>query len=237
MVLTNAKIYLEGYDLTGAMNTLDLARSVDAPDRTVFGDSNRRTMAGGLETARFSGGGYADLADAADMHILEANFGADATLSVIPTGADGTRAFLMTALTSSIEQGGTVGDIYPFRFEAMSNTTLKRGVLLMPKTTKTSAGNGAVATFADDTSATGKWTGHMHVFTTDGGTLTVFIKSSPTGVFGGEEVTRVTFVAQTTVGGWAKLSAAGAVAHDYWRTNWTFTGASVTFAVALGIEP
>ena len=237
MVLTNAKIYLEGYDLTGAMNQLDLARSVDVPDRTVFGDSNRRTLAGGLETARFSGGGYADLTDDTDMHILEGNFGADATLTVCPTGVDGGRAFVMTALTSSIEQGGTVGDIYPFRFEAMSNTMLQRGVLLMPKTVKTSAGNGAVATFPDDTSATGKWTGHLHIFATDGGTLTVHIKSNLTGTFAGSEVTRVTFPAKTTTGGWVALSSVGAVTHNYWRTNWTFSGSSVTFAVAVGIEP
>jgi hypothetical protein len=237
MVLTNAKIYLEGYDLTGAMNTLDLARTVEAPDRTVFGDSNRRTMAGGLETARFSGGGFADLADDADMHILEANFGADAILTVCPTGADIERAFLMTALTSSIEQGGAVGDIYPFRFEAMSNTTVKRGELLLPKATKTAAGNGTMATFPDDTGATGKWTGHLHIFATDGTGLTVYIKSSSTGAFAGEEVTRVTFTSKTTVDGWAVLSTAGAVTDNYWRCNWAYAGTSVTFAVAFGIEP
>ena len=233
-ILKDCKIYLEGYDLSGFSNQLDLSRSVEVPDRSSFGDVNRRTMAGGLETIRFTGGGYADLDDGEIEEVLNDNLGvADAVLTVSPeAGAMSDVAYVMKSIVASYEQGGDVGIIYPFKFSASGQTRGVRGHILYPKTAISGAGTGT-SREEGAISATQDGYGALHIFAISDGTLTVTINSDADDVWGG--TSRIAFGGKTQVGGYWK-TVAGAITDQYWRVEWTFSGTSATFAVGFGIK-
>lgn len=234
--LNDCKIYLEDYDLSGFSNRLELARSVEVPDFTVFGDTNRKTLAGGLETVRFTGGGYASLQDDAVEHKLDANFGtADAVLTVSPdAGAFGELAYLQTAMIVTVEQGGTVGDIYPFTFNANGQTQSIRGHILQPKLEKAGAGQGT-SRQEGAIAATQTGYGALHIFAISDGTLTVTIYSDADDNWVAGTTARIAFGAQTVVGGTWK-TVTDTVTDEYWRAEWTFSGTAATFAVGFGIR-
>ena len=59
MIARDQRVWLGGYDITGAMNALGLELGLEGHDATVFGDTTRRSVAG-LKTIRAEHQGYFD---------------------------------------------------------------------------------------------------------------------------------------------------------------------------------
>jgi hypothetical protein len=125
VVLKNARVLLDGYDLSGYFNQIELTLSADMLDKTTFttstdGSAGRLYM-GGLKHARLTGSGFWD--GTPDAVLFDRIAVSDAVVSVYPegitegsTGAGSGYAF--KAVLAEYAPGGRVGELFAFGFAA-----------------------------------------------------------------------------------------------------------------------
>lgn len=123
IVLTNAKIFLAGYELSGDLNQISLEYAAESLDATVFGNASR-VRQGGLKTSRASARGFWQAgSNAVDPVLFDTIALADAVLVAFPEtiteGATSTGSGYMFKVTEArYGFGGAVGDLLPFTLEA-----------------------------------------------------------------------------------------------------------------------
>ena len=133
-VLKNVKIYLDGYDLSGDMNSATLSYSADLLDNTVFGDKSRGRIAG-LNNVEFTADGFwnADTTGSKIDNMAMAEIGtSDAVLSIIPQGtALGNVAYFTKGLVGEYSPSGKIGDMFGYTMAAYGEAQpLVRGRLM-----------------------------------------------------------------------------------------------------------
>ena len=116
----NARIFCDGFELSGDFESIEVAFSAESLDETAFGDSTR-IHKGGLTVADVSGSGYWNGAAGTVDRILFDLVGADdKVISVFPNGiTEGTateKGFSMKGVVSEYNIGGSVGALMPFTF-------------------------------------------------------------------------------------------------------------------------
>lgn len=122
VVLTNAKILLAGYDLSGDFNQIALEYQAESLDATVFGNTSR-VRQGGLKTSRATGAGFWQAGNNAVDPVLFDNVGVDDTvLMVFPGGiTEGSTStgsgYMQKVTTGRYGFGGAVGELLPFTIE------------------------------------------------------------------------------------------------------------------------
>lgn len=237
-VLTDCKIFMGGYNLSGFHNSVNLEGGVEILDDTRFGTAGTRSNTPGLRKFSYTGNGFWD--DTMDP-ILYARIGAvREVMSFAPVGnVEGDRAFTVRAVNGVYNPlSGEVGALLPFEFSGESaNSPLVRGVVSATGS-KSATGNttglnlGLVAAGKKIYSA-------LHVTTVNATSVVVTVESDDNSGFT-TPVTRLTHATMTPGGGvkadWQELS--GAIATDiWWRTKWTVVGAGpfVIFSV-IGIQ-
>jgi len=227
-VLTNTKVWVDQYDVSGQLNAVAVEYGVDALEDTTFGDDTR-TNKGGLKTTTMSHEGYwAAGTDAA----LYSKIGGSTVVTIAGAGsAVGDDAYLAETLTTTYSPGAAVGELLSFSVDMEAAGPLVRGAMLA---NNTATGNGNAAPVQlGAVSATQKIFGALHVTSCTGGTLTVKIQSDSTSGFA-SPTDQITFTAAT--GATAQITnATGAVTDTYWRALWTLTGGSASFIVSAGI--
>lgn len=227
-VLTNTKVWVDQYDVSGQLNAVAVEYGVDALDDTTFGDDTRSNN-GGLKTTSMSHEGYwAAGTDAA----LFSKIGGSTVVTIAGAGSTiGDDAYLAQTLTTTYSPGAAIGELLAFSVEMEAAGPLLRGALLA---NNTETGNGdAAPQQLGAVSATQKIYGALHVTSCTGGTLTVKIQSDSTSGFA-SPTDQITFTAAT--GATAQFSSAsGAITDTYWRALWTLTGGSASFIVSAGI--
>ena len=236
-VLTNATIWLGGYNMTGASNeiTYDAARQ-EIPDNR-FGDTLEGFYPGPLTVAAEVKGFFdSTLDDPLTGQLLSPT--TTWPLTICPNGGDdGEVAYNIQGYTfgySVLE--APWGQSLPFRLsnKPASGTTLDRGLVALPNLARTATATG-VKRQLGAISATQKMVVVLHVFAITGGTWTLTIESDADSSAGGETV-RDTFTAVTTAPGRQVREIAGAVTDTWWRAVLTETIAGgVTAAVSFAI--
>jgi hypothetical protein len=231
-VLTNARLWVAQFDLSGDLNAIALASGADAKDATTFGVGSR-VRRGGIKTVDLQCEGYyqagTDLVD----DVLFARIGTP-TLPVAcaPTGgADGEPAYLFLAELARYQLGGSVGEMFPFSVEAESQgAPLVKGLVGL-NGVKTIDGAG-VGRQLGLVGAGQKLYAGLHVLAGSGGTFTGQILSGTSGGIGN---LRFTFAGKTGPGfEWASI--AGPIAtDDHWAFTWTVTAGSFTVVGVFGI--
>lgn len=239
-VLTDAKLYVASFDLSGDMNALALTYSADMLDATTFGQSARINKAG-LKSivAQHEGLWDSDGTDEPDDVFFSRIGTANVPVTISPqTGADGEVAFLFRAVHSEYAPGASVGDLFAFSvgMQGDDGAPLVRGMVLHPATARTATGNGTARQLGA-VSATQDVYGALHVLAASGTnpTLDVTVRSDDGSGFA-SPTTRLTFAQKTAIGSdWQ--TAAGAITDDWWRVTYTIGGTnpSFTFVVAVGI--
>ena len=238
-VLTNTKLYLAEFDLSGDHNALALNYSAEMQDSTVFGNA-ARNRAGGLKVVSFSGEGFWSGGDGLVDEVLYGKIGvADAPCTIAPVGETlANDAYLFRCIMGQYQFGAPVGELLRFSVsgEGSGGVGVVRGKLLHV--------GSETATGAEDkqvlgaVSATQSIYAALHVLTVTGTnpTLDVVLESDADGTAGGETA-RITFAQATAeTSEWASL--AGAVTDTYWRVSWTIGGTDTPtfgFNVAVGI--
>lgn len=241
-IIQNAKLWFDGYDLSGDMNSLSLSYGAELQDATVLGDASRRRRAG-LKTVSFSHIGFWNGGAGGVDDALFSEIGVnDVPMTIAPlTGVEGELAYLFNAEAASYAPGGQVGQM--FKFTVTGETSDGRGLVrgtIGRRATDTVTANGTIMNLGA-VGSTQKLYAALHVFDTVAGsspTLDVKIQSAALVGFG-SPTDRITFTQKTAKGSQYATPVAGAITDAYWRVAVTIGGTggpSFPLAVVIGIQ-
>lgn len=237
--ITDAKIYLSGYDLSGSSNSVSIAYEFPGIEVTSFG-SDCHYKIPGIPDLNIEAGGFA-MTDGTDESedVIEALLGtANTPVSIGYSGADGTPGYFTKMMEHARSLGGPIGEAFGFQIQGCAQGyKLVRGYYLAPRASRTSSDTGTAKEISAVT-ATQKVYSALHVFAASGTspTLDVIVASDENTDFG-SAVTRITHTQFDDVGSEIK-SVDGAITDDCWRVGWTIGGTddpTFDFAVLVGI--
>ena len=235
-VLTNATIWLGGYDLTASTNevTFNAARQEKPVSR--FGDTIEATYPG-AQTVDAEVKGFWDSTLDGPQFTQLTNPTASWPLSVGVGGTSGDVVyFLRTYSTNYSSMEASWGQSLPYRLttKAATGERLGRGIVALPKATYTGTSAGTLFQLGA-TSATQKAVAFVHVFAINGGSWNVTLTSDADGALGGG-TSRVFQTGITTAPYSTVLIDVGPVTDTYWYAQVTkVSGTSITLAVTLAI--
>ena len=238
-VLTDQKLIVGAYDITGSTNAIALEYSAEEKDCTVYGNDTR-AMLGGLKKVQVQAGGFYD-AVPLDSPLFNAVGVADSIISMFTEGtADGDVAYFFKAMAGKYDLSASVGDLFKYSLGAgASQGPLVRGVLLNDST-ETASGDGS-AIQVGAASSSQKVYAAVHVLESSGSgdqTLDVTIGSDDNAGFT-SETNRFTFTQTTTAVTSQLLILDGPITDDYYRVNFAIAGSgspSFKIAVLLGVK-
>lgn len=127
LAFTNAKIFVDGYDISGHSASVTVVITVDMLDETCFGDGTR-IHKGGLTTADITGNGYFDTAAGSADQILFALVGQDDKIvTVFPAGitegGSTPGAYALKGVMEHYNLQGDVASLLQFDFGIMGRGT------------------------------------------------------------------------------------------------------------------
>ena len=236
LVLTDAKVFIAGHDLSGQMSATALEYAADLRDATTFG-ATTRIRTGGIKSVVGNHQGLWDSASTTAVDpVLFARVGTeDVPVVVGATGSVGDVAYLLRAVHASYTVGAQVGDILPFTvsMEGTGGQPLVRGKFLHNGTNSGAITGTAVQLGA--ITATQYLYAVLHVFA-GSGSHTVTLQSSADQAFT-SPTTRITFTNVPTgtavASEWA-ARVAGPITDTWWRV--ISTASDRISAVAVGIQ-
>ena len=242
-ILSNAKLWVGGFDLSGDMNAIALKYGADMKEKTTFASGGFRERLPGVQFYSFQHegfwtGGTGNVDDA----IFNSAFNVQNTVMTIDgqgAGAEGDIAYTGQVNLASYTPGAKHGDVLAFSVSGDSDgDVLVRGKVCL-NGTKTSSSTGTIFNLGAVTSAQ-KVYAALHVIDPVSGstpTLDVVIESAALVGFG-SPTTRITF-SQANAKGAQFKSTAGAITDAFWRVKWTIGGTSTPtfpFVVVIGIR-
>lgn len=243
LVLTDTRLFLAGYDLSGRTNQVALEASAEEKDATTFGSGGWRERKGGLRSVQLAANGLLSIATGdVEETLFAAVEVATTALTVAPTAADGEIAYFFQATEAQYSHQATVGELVSWETTAMgrSGSGLVRGQILHPgATARTASGNGTGRQLGDVAGAE-KLYAALHVLSVAGTvtpTLTVKVQSDDNSGFS-SPTDRVTFTAATAIGAQWAVPVPATITDTWWRVTWTISGTnpSFLFAAAVGIQ-
>lgn len=235
-VLTDAKVWLAEFDISGKLNAVSLQYGAEMVDDTVFGDDTR-SRAGGLKTVALGVEGYFDGADVDPALFGEIGV-ADNPVTVAHVSTIGNIAYLFKSIAGDYSPGGQVGDMFAFSAGAEATGGLIRGTLMVNAAAVAATANGTGRQLGA-VGATQSLYAALHVTAASGTTPTLdaVVESDDNSGFT-TATTRITFTQATAVTSQWATPVAGAITDDWWRIQYTIGGTtpSFDFAVAIGIQ-
>jgi hypothetical protein len=243
-VLTNARLFAVGLDVTSASNKVALTPEVEAKDVTNFGSAGWNEVIGGLRSAEVSAEGFweagsADLVDDATWAMLGGSVG---SVTVAPVGAaDGAVAYLGQMLELDYMVGGSVGDVAPWKLTGRGSGQFGRGVIAHPPgTARTASGTGTSINLGA-VAAGQRLIAAIHILSVSS-TLSITPRvetDTATGFPSATTPTGLTGTAATNANSpqGQFLSSDGSALTDTWqRAAWTTSGSgSALFVMAIAI--
>lgn len=243
LVLKDAVVLWDGYDLSGNHNKLALNYSAELHDNTVFG-ATTRSRKGGLKVASLEGGGFWDSGTGEPDDILQPRVGGLTVATAImisPDGGDGGEvSYAFQPVAGRYEIGAAVGEMLPFTVEAQN-----RGVGLIRGTVMQ---NGLIAATGAVTSrelgavtAAQKLYAGLHVISEQGTSPTIDVVVRSDDNSGMTSATsRITFAQVTAAPDvqWA-TPVSGAISDTWWDLNITIGGSDTpgfTIVVWVAIQ-
>jgi hypothetical protein len=240
-VFTDARLFLDAWNLSGDMNKIALNYSAELQDATTFLNSGAKARKGGLKDSTLALEGFwSSGVDQVDDVLFTKVGLTSVPVTVVPsTGLAGDPAFSFLAGFASYAPGAAVGEMLKFSVDANgSDDALIKGILLR-NSVESAGGNGAA--FAQGLVGSGqKLYASLHVLAVSGGgTWTFSVESDDSGGFG-SPTTRITFNAVTAKGSQWAVPVAGPIASDnQWRAKWSVAGGagnSITAVMFMGIQ-
>lgn len=228
VILTDCKMYIGGYNVSGHHNSMNLEYGAEMLDDTVFGTGagGTRSNKPGLKMFNFSGDGFWDtVMDPVFFNRIGAvrevmSFAAEGT-------AEGHRAFTVRGVNGTYNpMSGAVGELIGFNITAQAaNTPLVRGVVLALGS-KGATGNSAAGQNLGLLGSGQRAYSALHVTAVNPTDISVIVQSDDNSGFS-SPTTRLVHPLVTSGGGvtasWVEL--AGPIATDtWWRSQWTLTG-------------
>jgi len=236
---TSAKVYVNGYDLSGYLKSAGLGASREMYDSTTLGDTDREYV-GGLGDATFSGDGLfeADSASPKIDDILAAAL--DLTASVILTHLPygdglGNRGLGVDGDEATYDIGSPVDELVSVTFEVQSSVGAESLRVLHPIGAETATGNGTGvdngASSANGGSAYLQVTAHDR--TTGDETATIKVQHSADDITYADLITFTQIASATPQ---AQRVAVTGTVNRYVRDNRTMAGTTPSTTYHLGFS-
>lgn len=246
IVLTDAKIYVGGYNLSGYSNEAHITQNPAMLDRTTFGNTTKINTAGMYDFKADVGGfmeftfplGAAPLDQTNSLNsALFAKITQNAAAEIAsyaPLGnTEGDIAYTLQSTVSKFDPlGGAVGALVPYKLELnAAGIPVIRGIV-QGLGLKTVTGGSATGIALGAVSATQKLYAGLHVVGASGTTptLNVTVRSSALANMS-SPTTRLTFPQFTTSVGASWQSVAGAWADTFYDVRWTIAGTSPNYTI------
>lgn len=243
LVLTDCRLFVGGADLSGQSNSLEVSDEFEDKDVTNWRSGGAKELLAGLEQPKLSAEGQWEAGDPSKIDdAMWATRRAVEAWSAGPTGVSDTAvgglAYVASALRTSAQLLGNVGDVAPWKVQASGSGPMGRGVWLHPSGTARSTTGTGTAVQLGALPAGSTLRANLHVLSVTGTTplITVKVDSDSSGAFS-TPVERAAFT-QTGAVGYQSILVDGPITDDWWRVNWTVSGAgpSFLFLVAAGIS-
>jgi hypothetical protein len=244
-ILSNAKLWLDGYDLSGDVNALAIRYGAEIKDATPVSAVSRVRLPGlrafGFAHEGFWNGGVGNVDDALFQRLGLANTVMSVSASALfgGAGAEGEIADTGQVVEAAYSPGAKIGDVLAFSVAGEAGAgPLVRGTVCL-NGTKTVTGSGSVFQLGA-VSAAQKLYAALHVLAPVAGvtpTLNVKVQSAALVGFG-SPTDRITFAQAVALGAQWGAPAAGAITDQFYRVTWTIGGTgspSFPFVVVVGI--
>lgn len=236
--LKNCKYYLDGFDVSGDLNQIQLDYSAEALDNTTFGNTGKRRIPG-LTDVQVTGNGYVDLdEDAQDKQVWDAIGVDNKVVTICPTdGTAGEKAYTFKALHAGYQPGESVGQVMAFSVNAMGSGSVCVKATVMENGAKTSSASGTARELGA-VGATQKLYASLHVLSVSAGdTIDVVVQSDDAEGFA-SPTNRITFAQASAAGSEWATPIDGAILDTWYRCSWTVAGAdpSISIVVVVGIQ-
>lgn len=238
-VILTPKLYLAQYDLTGFANQGQPSVDVEKKYRTTFADAGMKRVEAGFETVSLKSKVFWQANSAAfkSHDILASQWKvSDVPVAWCPTtGSAGEACQFFRALSAGYSFAGAIGEYVMADVEATASGSSPNIYGTVLDTGTKSAGGNGTARLLGLVGVTQRLYAALLIFSmTGGGTLTVKVQSDDN-VGMSSPTDRITF-SGATVAGWQWLELGGAIASDnYWRSFYTLTAGTATFALLVGI--
>ena len=235
--LTDGRCFIEGYDLSSHVNSMNLNLTSEELDTTSINSGGYRSKVGGLKDCQFTAEGYFEAGSNKPDALLGVSSGSEHIISLMADNGTGNASYFFKARQFDYGMFGAVGDLTPFSLSASQSADqpIRGTQMLDSDTTLTATGNGTAQNLGAVTSSQSVYAA-MHVFSVAGTstpTVTFKIQSDSSSGFS-SPTDRITFTAATAIGSQYK-STAGAITDTHWRVNYTITGTSPIFGVAVSV--
>jgi hypothetical protein len=233
----DAEILAGPWRISGDANEVQVETKQDTLECTRFGNTEHRYHPG-LQTIEINGKGYVNFDSSTTPTGIDAaltgEIGASAkAITVAEKTTNGAIAYIAKTVQESYSWDLKQAELGRFDFKVKGNQRHARGRLILPLTSRTVSGVGAIHQLGA-LSATQRLVAALHVTEFVGTSLIVVIRSNDTN----DTVTptlRATFATQTGPGS-DYQEVAGAVTDTYWYADFTFVGTSFKAAVSAGIR-
>lgn len=250
VLLSDCKIYLGAYDLTGSARRVQMTGAKAELTDSRFGDGHEAYFPGLQQVSSECGGFFSSSALAngePDPVIFDKwnTYAAGVPLLVAPpyaptaaAGADGNTAYMVVGGQFQYEgMSGNHGETLAYRFTTKPGTLyrLYRQTIAYPKTALNGNANGTA--YQLGVLAAGQTlVAALHVFAAATANYTVKIQSDDNSGFT-TPTDRITFAAVTGLTHEVKKLDGAVATDDYWRVNITKTAGQITAAVSFSIVP
>lgn len=243
-VFLDCRAYVSGADLSGYSNKIEIGEEWEAKKTTNFRSGGAVEVLAGIGGVDISGEGQWE---AGDLGKPDDSFWANRRIiepwTIMPDATSdtsaGTLAYLTAALRKSIKLMDSVGEVAPWKADAVGSYPLVRGQSAHPSgTARTATGNGTILDMGAGPAGLQAVYVNLHVLGVQAGgaTLTITVQSATTIGFGSPTL-RGSFTAATAISGQTmKIASPGT--DRYWRIVYTIAGStpSFLFLASLGIE-
>lgn len=236
--LIDARIYIDGHDLSAQANAVALEYAADMKDATTFGQTTRIHTAGLKSVVASVAGHWDSSATTAVDPALFARLGTeDVPVVIAPAySAAGDIAFLFRAVHAEYSLDGQVGELFPFtaNLEGTGGQPLVRGLFLHNGSATGNVTGTAIQ--LGSLSATQYLYAALHVMSGTGA-LIVKIQSAPASNFASptDRFTFATVATGTPVASEWAARVAGAITDTWWRVSVTNPNTR-NFTVVAGIQ-
>ena len=229
-VLTDAGIWISGYDLAGVSNSVTLNASVNLLDRSTFADEGWTKRAAGLKTSSFALSGFFDT-DGPDEEQFN-SLGAERSVLVVPAEmTPGAVAWVVPVAVSAHETAGSIGELIAFSYAAEGDGKPSRAQVVEirenVRNNHTSAQVQLGAILAGQ-----RMRVFIHATEVTNGDLDINIRS---GSQGGVTTSRA-FRNNWNSTGMFELTIDGPITHDWWDVHYTGVSGAFDMAVVAAIE-
>jgi len=241
-VLKNAKLWWEGYDLSGRLKSIALAVAQEAKDNTVFASTAMRTFLPGLKSHSLSYSGYHDTVSTTTLRpdkYIQAEYGSAGTVvTVSHDGGDvGEKAWSMYCNTSEYTPvDGEVGDVAAFSLNATGTDKMFMGIIMENGQETSSATGTAREIYGLDDIDVAYMV--IHCTELDATSLDIVVSSDTVATMDNSASERDFSQVQFTAVGSQYLTytaASDLSADDCWRVDSTITGGNTTATYTVNL--